>query len=123
MVRLRDPVSGVILHFVPGGAVEAGEQPAAAATREALEETGLVVEVDEASELVARYPFRWAGQDYDTTTHFFRARVSEGSTLPDVAPIGQPAAYQLGALWVPLEDAEAFLSFHPVIWRSTLSLF
>src|SRR5690606_29243378 len=45
-VRLRDPSSGVVRLFVPGGAVDAGETPAQAAARETHEETGYAVEVD-----------------------------------------------------------------------------
>ena len=51
VVRLRDPATGAILHFIPGGKVEPGERPAHAAAREVLEETGLEVGIDEASEL------------------------------------------------------------------------
>lgn len=129
VVRLRDPISGTVYHFVPGGAVEPGERPAVTAARETLEETGLAVNVDEASELIGRYPFQWAGQTYDTTTHFFRAQPVQPAqsaqavtSLPELAVSDVPA-YQLAALWLPLREAETLMAFDAKIWRFTASLF
>lgn len=45
LVVLRGRPPGAGLWSIPGGRVEAGETPAAAAAREVLEETGLVVEI------------------------------------------------------------------------------
>jgi len=122
VVRLRDPLSGSVYHFVPGGAVEPGERPAVAAARETLEETGLEVRIDETSEVVGRYPFHWAGQTYDTTTHFFRAQPVHGSSgLPALATRDTPA-YQLAALWTPIEQAATLMAFDANIWRFTAAL-
>lgn len=103
VVRLRDPVSGDEAMYPPGGAVEPGESPGAAAARETLEETGLRVRVDEASARVERYPFRWAGDDYDVTTHYFFVDLAEPftETLPKV----EDAVYNLGAAWFAVSDA------------------
>ena len=103
VVRLRDPVSGVEGMYPPGGAVEAGETPSAAAIRETLEETGLHVRVVESTERVERYPFRWAGEDVDVTTHFFFAELDEpfAATIDPV----KDATYNLGASWMPVSDA------------------
>lgn len=110
VVRLRDPVSGVEAMFPPGGAVEAGETPSAAAIRETLEETGLQVRVVETTEQVERYPFRWAGEDVDVTTHFFVAELDE-PFVANPAPV-EDASYNLGARWMPVSDA---LEAMPVI--------
>ena len=113
VVRLRDPVSGVEALFPPGGGVEPGETPAGTARREVLEETGLHVCVDSDVELVETYPFRWAGVDYDVTTHYFAASLEDAFdlTLPTVID----APYNLGASWVPVEEALQAMSVHPAI--------
>ena len=117
LVRLRDPVSGVEAFYPPGGGVEAGETPDVTAVREALEETGVRIVVDPASELVARYPFVWSGWDFDVTTHFYAAWLApgEGRALSPVVD----ADYNLGAAWQPIADALALLAVHPPIAAAT----
>lgn len=112
VVRLRDPVSGVEAIYPPGGGVEAGESPAETARRETLEETGIEVRVDAASELVTTYPFCWAGVDRIITTHWFRATLASAFGPP---PTVADAPYNLGALWLPIRDALAAMAIHPAI--------
>lgn len=112
VVRLRDPVSGVEALYPPGGGIEPGEPPAETGRRETLEETGIDVAVDAASEFVSRYPFRWAGVDYDVTTHWFRAAIVNAFAPP---PVVVDAAYNLGALWVPVREALDAMAIHPSI--------
>jgi 8-oxo-dGTP pyrophosphatase MutT (NUDIX family) len=83
------------------------------AERETLEETGLHVRVDPAAELVDTYPFRWAGVDYEVTTHYFGASLEDAFDLrlPEVTD----APYNLGAVWLPLADALAAMAVHPAI--------
>ncbi|MBX3185825.1 MAG: hemerythrin domain-containing protein [Labilithrix sp.] len=116
LVRLRDPVSGVEALYPPGGAIEPNEAPAETARRETLEETGVKVVVDAATELVDRYPFCWAGVDYDVTTHYFAATLDEPFTtaLPQVVD----ASYNLGALWLASSEALEALAVHPAIASS-----
>jgi tRNA(adenine34) deaminase len=111
-VRLKDPVSGVTRSFAPGGAVEAGEQPAHTAARETLEETGYAVRIDPASERIARYPFVWAGVEVDCTTHFFRAELVDARRGPRTV---RDAPYNLGAVWLPLDRLDAELGFNDAI--------
>jgi 8-oxo-dGTP pyrophosphatase MutT (NUDIX family) len=103
VVRLRDPVSGVVALYPPGGGVEPGELPAETARRETLEETGLRVRVDADVGLVETYPFRWAGVDYEVTTHYYAAEL-EGAFTKAV-PRVIDADYNLGAEWVPVAEA------------------
>jgi 8-oxo-dGTP pyrophosphatase MutT (NUDIX family) len=103
VVRLRDPATGIEAVFPPGGAIEAGEMPSAAAIRETLEETGLRTRIDDTTARVETYPYRWSAEDYDVTTHFFEAELDEpfGFELPKVTD----APYHLGASWMPVSDA------------------
>lgn len=107
VVRLQDPESKAIYLFPPGGAIETGESPAHAATRETREETGYSVAVDGASEQILDYPFRWAGVDYACRTHFFLARLVKEQP----ANVADPE-HILGSLWLPLLEVSKAFSFH-----------
>jgi 8-oxo-dGTP pyrophosphatase MutT (NUDIX family) len=113
LVRLKDPVTGVEALYPPGGGVEPDEAPDETARRETLEETGLRVRVDRNVEVVDTYPFRWAGVDYDVTTHYFAASL-EGAFDPRVAKVVD-APYNLGASWVPVGEALEAMAVHPRI--------
>lgn len=110
-VRLRDPRSHIARLFAPGGGVEAGETTAEAAARETLEETGLEVSVDPASELTSRYRYRWAGVEIDCETHFFRAHLRSERTPPARV---HDADYNEGVVWLPLRRLSQ-LDFHAPI--------
>jgi 8-oxo-dGTP pyrophosphatase MutT (NUDIX family) len=112
LVRLRDPVSGVEALYPPGGGVEPNEAPEETARRETLEETGVHVRVDPALVLVDRYPFTWAGVEYDVTTHYFAAR---SESPPGDLPTVIDADYNLGAVWLPTNEALEALGVHPAI--------
>jgi tRNA(adenine34) deaminase len=118
-VRLRDPATAIARLYVPGGGIDAGETKAAAAEREAREETGYTVCVDPASELVARYPFVWGGIEIDVTTHFFRAALVSDKNAP--APVHDDP-WNEGALWLPLHRLELEFDYHLVISRSVRAL-
>ena len=124
-MRLRDPVSGVEALYPPGGGVEPNEPPAETARRETLEETGVRVRVDPSIVFVDEYPFTWAGVDYAVTTHYFYAVPEEPpAELEEVVD----ADYNLGAVWMPTDEAlrsagapgpagasEHALAIHPAI--------
>ena len=113
VVRLRDPLTGAVALYPPGGQVEPAETPELAAQRETFEETGLHVRVSGLAKLVDRYPFCWAGVDYDVTTHYFAGALEEpfDANLPAVVD----ATYNLGASWLPVSDALEAMAVHPRI--------
>jgi 8-oxo-dGTP diphosphatase len=117
-VRLRDPVSKIARLFAPGGRVEPSETPGEAAARETLEETGLEVSVDAASELTTRYRYPWAGVEIDCETHFFRAHLRGDRAA--AAPV-RDADYHEGVVWLPLSDL-AELDFNAPIAHAIRSL-
>lgn len=116
VVRLRDPSTGEEALYPPGGAIEAGEQPADAAVRETLEETGLIVS-PLPLELVERYPFRWDGRDYDVTTHFVAVTLRSAFD-PLEERVVTDAPYNLGAIWLPIGEALQAMAVHPPIARA-----
>lgn len=65
----------------PSGGVEPGEAFEAGAVREALEETGLVVELERYL-VRMRARFEWGGEALDWTTHVVSARWREGEVAP-----------------------------------------
>ena len=78
LLQGQDPARPGDLHWVSiGGAVEPGESLAAAAVREMVEETGLVVPEDALVGPVHRatHPFSWDGLDYVSDNHFFALRL------------------------------------------------
>jgi len=115
LVRLRDPVTGTEALYPPGGGVEPNEAPEETARRETLEEAGVRVRVDPALVLVDRYPFTWAGVDYDVVTHYFFATPEDPP-----AELGEvnDADYNLGALWLPTSEALDAMAVHPAIASS-----
>jgi len=74
--RLPDVALAGLWEF-PGGKIEPGETPEAAAVRECLEETGLRVEP------LSRYPTERYDYDHDRVElHFIACRPTENAILP-----------------------------------------
>jgi tRNA(adenine34) deaminase len=114
-VRLEDPGSGRIYLFPPGGGIEEGETPAAAAIRETYEETGYRVSVEEESEIVFHYPFTWGGIVYQCTTHLFRAQLITPFDRPEEVKMED---FHRGIEWVPLLRLDAVFDYDPAIRRA-----
>ncbi len=78
--------------LTPGGGVENGEHPREAARREAIEETGLEVDLPADAEAVLTTRRNWSWHDtvFDQVDHFFLARVADGSRgAPTIADRGR----------------------------------
>ncbi len=117
VVRLQDPQTKRIYLLPPGGKIEPGEKPAIAALREAKEETGFDVILDESSETIIRYPFKWNGREHDCTTHFFLARLVslESDPITD-------EDFNLGIAWLPLTQLPSELAYHDTLRTAIVDL-
>ncbi|SDH48870.1 ADP-ribose pyrophosphatase YjhB, NUDIX family [Actinokineospora alba] len=77
LVHWRDPVDGSLLWEPPGGRVEPGEDPAATASRELAEETGIVGARLVPTPVPVRRDYLWCGKRYQTLELFFVAFVDD----------------------------------------------
>ena len=101
--------------------MEAGESPGQAAEREALEETGYLVQIDPAAQATVKYPFRWAGKEYDCTTHFFLARLSDPKGQPEPRT-PQDVEFLVSVEWIPVKEIPSAFAHHPLLAQTISSL-
>ncbi|HWH55812.1 MAG TPA: NUDIX hydrolase [Gaiellaceae bacterium] len=117
---IRKPQYPAGLWRPPGGGVKPGEGFEAGALREALEETGLAVELTRYL-VDARARFRHAGRQLDWRTHVFEARALGHVLAPrDVREIEAARWGTLAELSGPLR--ERFLATGRPLWRYRIAL-
>ena len=104
----------------PGGGVKPGEDVAAGAIREALEETGLCVELERYL-VDAHATFRWDGEALPWRTHVLLARTEDATLAPqDPAEIAGARWGTLTELAGPLRDR--LLGTGRALWRYRVAL-
>jgi ADP-ribose pyrophosphatase YjhB (NUDIX family) len=104
----------------PGGGVMPGEEVAAGAVRESLEETGLHVEIEDYL-VDAHARFWWGGEELDWRTHVLLARTHGSELAPqDPAEIAGARWGTLAELGGPLRDR--LLATGRALWRYRVAL-
>ena len=92
--------------FAVGGAVEAGEEPAAAAIRELYEETGLRISDPGPVIMTRRFDWEFEGCAYDQEESYFLVRTTEFT--PETAGWSETErATMRGHHWWSIEDLRA----------------
>ena len=107
ILLIHERIDGGHTHWLtPGGGVEDGEDPRAAAAREAIEEVGLVVELasDQPTVLTTRRLWSWAGVTYDQVDHFYLARVGRGLEIRPQALTAMERQTVIGHAWWTVDE-------------------
>ncbi len=95
--------------LTPGGGVEDGEHPRAAARRETVEETGLEIDLPADAEAVhtTRRLWSWRGIEYDQVDHFFLAHVPDGLEVHPQSLTDVERETWLGSRWWTVAELRA----------------
>ncbi|MDQ2837673.1 MAG: NUDIX domain-containing protein [Actinomycetota bacterium] len=97
-------------HWItPGGGVEQDETLAETAMREVYEETGLRIWIDVDAEpmYAEQVEFRFAGNHFDQTNHYFLVRVPAGLAVEPAGHTEFERIVALGHRWWPLAELDA----------------
>jgi 8-oxo-dGTP pyrophosphatase MutT (NUDIX family) len=107
VLLIHERLEGGGTHWLtPGGGVEADEHPREAARREAIEETGIELDLapDAEAVLVTRRDWSWAGVEYDQVDHFFLAHVPDGLPVEPRSLTAMEQQTLLGTRWWEVEE-------------------
>jgi 8-oxo-dGTP pyrophosphatase MutT (NUDIX family) len=103
----RDPVDRTVFWEPPGGGIEQGESPIAAARRELNEETGLPADAVLARSIVVQRDFRWNGQHFGGSETFFLGRVADAHVPGAMGLTEDEDGAMLGYHWFTREELAA----------------
>ena len=107
MLRWRDPIDQTVFWEPPGGGLEPGESPIAAARRELFEETGLPAAAVLERSVVVERDFRWNGQDFRGPETFFLGRVATDEVPGASGLTGDEDGALLGYGWFTRDELAA----------------
>jgi 8-oxo-dGTP pyrophosphatase MutT (NUDIX family) len=108
-IEMEDPMTAKRYWSFPGGAVEEGETPEDCAVRETLEESGYQVTLT-TDAFTNNYRFRWNGNTYDCTTHWYMAELA----TEEQEPVNDEA-YILQSEWLAWPGCRQLFLFNPGI--------
>lgn len=123
LVNERREIGSDDSHWItPGGGVENDESLAEAAMREVYEETGLrvVLPPEAVPVYVERVSFRFAGNHFDQTNHYFLSRVPAGQQLQPAGHTDIEQQVVLELRWWRLEDLDASVEVREPVAMVTL---
>ena len=108
-IEMEDPMTTKRYWSFPGGGVEETETPEDCAVRETLEESGYQVALT-SDAFTNNYKFRWNGNTYDCTTHWYMAELAseeKGQVYDE--------AYILQSSWLAWPRCRQLFLFNPGI--------
>ena len=113
LLIFQEPDFPEMLPQVPGGTIDNGEDPMAAAKREFAEETGILTPTDMSFLTLDKHMFEQNGQPYQVNRYYYHAAVSDD--LPETWDHYEKFAHDgAGPIlfrfsWVSLEKAQKIL--------------
>jgi len=117
LIQMKDPVSGELFWYPPGGKLEAGESAHDAVHREVLEETGSRLKLLNNECVTVEYSAEWCGETYTCVNHTF---VGELSCSPEARSRNRRSQpYEQEQRWVKFSEIDEYLQFSPELLRST----